>query len=333
LLVGIALFLVGLLTALPVRAQIAVFNDDFDGTSLSSAWTNDGSPEIDPSGSTITVADGVVTIASNQDDQQYTYVSLWGGVDQLAGLGSSNDWTAEIRFKYSGRLATPDATRNVNLLSGMQGLQAHMANAGIDFRLEQDLNGDEAETLNLSWNGHTSSNLSQVPDLLANLNKDVFYTLTGHRKPDDTVDIFLDGNLLTTMPVLGVGNPDNFRIGESAGSVNLFETGRLVIDYIKVESAVSAGVPGDFNDDGTVDAADYVVWRKLDTSSTPLPNDAGQGTPIGIDHYTLWRANFGRQQDEAGQGSGLVPEPSSIIPLIIGVLVCGISRKGCGPLS
>ena len=38
---------------------------------------------------------------------------------------------------------------------------------------------------------------------------------------------------------------------------------------------------GDYNDDGAVNAADYVVWRKTD------------GTPEG---YNTWRANFGKQR-------------------------------------
>ena len=37
-------------------------------------------------------------------------------------------------------------------------------------------------------------------------------------------------------------------------------------------------VPGDYNGDGSVDAADYVVWRKTDGD-----NPAG---------YGLWRTNF-----------------------------------------
>jgi hypothetical protein len=45
-----------------------------------------------------------------------------------------------------------------------------------------------------------------------------------------------------------------------------------------VSSAV-AQLPGDFNNDGDVDAADYIVWRKND------------GTEVG---YDSWRANFGR---------------------------------------
>ena len=32
--------------------------------------------------------------------------------------------------------------------------------------------------------------------------------------------------------------------------------------------------PGDYNDDGTVNAADYVVWRKNEGTMNVLPNDA-----------------------------------------------------------
>ncbi len=57
---------------------------------------------------------------------------------------------------------------------------------------------------------------------------------------------------------------------------------------------------GDFNGDGTVDAADYAVWRKTD------------GTQAG---YDTWLANFG--SPAAGSGSSVansanVPEPSSV---------------------
>jgi hypothetical protein len=71
-----------------------------------------------------------------------------------------------------------------------------------------------------------------------------------------------------------------------------------------VSNAV-ANLPGDFNNDGTVDAADYVVWRKND------------GTQAG---YDAWRANFGTSLG-VGSGSALpsaqplsaaIPEPASI---------------------
>ena len=88
-----------------------------------------------------------------------------------------------------------------------------------------------------------------------------------------------------------------------------------------VELAVvpgSAGVPGDFNSDGKVDAADYVVWRKADGTNNALPNDNGLGVPIGASHYTLWRSTYGNPPG-SGSGSDLtggnVPEPSTLILL------------------
>jgi hypothetical protein len=61
--------------------------------------------------------------------------------------------------------------------------------------------------------------------------------------------------------------------------------------------------PGDYNLDGIVDAADYVVWRKND------------GTQTGYDN---WRANFGQT---AGSGSDVsatttVPEPATLMLLM-----------------
>src|SRR5215813_4339842 len=50
---------------------------------------------------------------------------------------------------------------------------------------------------------------------------------------------------------------------------------------------------GDFNNNGTVDAADYVVWRKNLNGPYALPNDNGLGTPVSSAHYDLWRSSFG----------------------------------------
>jgi hypothetical protein len=64
---------------------------------------------------------------------------------------------------------------------------------------------------------------------------------------------------------------------------------------------------GDYNRNGIVDAADYVVWRKTD--GTPVaPGSGADGDGDGMvdqDDYDLWRANF-------GNGGGIVfPEPAA----------------------
>jgi phospholipase/lecithinase/hemolysin len=63
-------------------------------------------------------------------------------------------------------------------------------------------------------------------------------------------------------------------------------------------------LPGDFNQDGTVDAADYVVWRD------------GLGTTYTQDDYELWRANFGKTPALSGSvSSDSVPEAGTLVSL------------------
>ncbi len=81
---------------------------------------------------------------------------------------------------------------------------------------------------------------------------------------------------------------------------------------------ISAQLPGDFNGDGKVDAADYVMWRKNNGTNNALPNDNGLGVPIGASHYLLWRQNFG---NSSGSGAGtitnaVVPEPATLTLLM-----------------
>ncbi|HEX4413735.1 MAG TPA: hypothetical protein VH107_08905 [Lacipirellulaceae bacterium] len=78
--------------------------------------------------------------------------------------------------------------------------------------------------------------------------------------------------------------------------------------------ATASGVKGDFNNNGRVDAADYVLWRDRVGSGTALPNDNGLGTPIGQAQYDLWRSNFNKPGSGSGSlESGAVPEPTSVV--------------------
>jgi hypothetical protein len=65
---------------------------------------------------------------------------------------------------------------------------------------------------------------------------------------------------------------------------------------------------GDFNGDGVINSADYVLWRN------------GAGTTRTPAEYDVWRSHFGRAAgagaDEiAGDVSTAVPEPSSVVLL------------------
>jgi hypothetical protein len=56
--------------------------------------------------------------------------------------------------------------------------------------------------------------------------------------------------------------------------------------------------PGDYNDDGATDAADYVVWRKLEGTATVLPNDLTPGT-VEEEDYDVWVEHFAETCEES----------------------------------
>ena len=74
---------------------------------------------------------------------------------------------------------------------------------------------------------------------------------------------------------------------------------RLPNYWTQLVEAVAV-INADYNDDGIVNAADYVVWRKTD------------GTQAGFNN---WRANFGKTVAGGGAGAGgsvsAVPEPAT----------------------
>lgn len=87
----------------------------------------------------------------------------------------------------------------------------------------------------------------------------------------------------------------------------LYTTGAL--------SVVSIGVPGDYNNNSAVDAADYVLWR----NGGPLTNEVDTPGVVNAADFAVWRARFGNASG-SGVGVEIVPEPKSWVT--ISVLVC-----------
>ncbi|HVT29620.1 MAG TPA: autotransporter-associated beta strand repeat-containing protein, partial [Lacipirellulaceae bacterium] len=132
------------------------------------------------------------------------------------------------------------------------------------------------------------------------------------------------------LDVTGTGTGSSWIIATYTGTLTgNFDTvtSGYTVDYgtgtnSQVTLMAAAALPGDFNTDGKVDAADYVIWRK---GGSPNPNSPGD--------YSLWRTNFGTSN--SGSGSALasnasaVPEPSSVILCLLGIaaFVSSASRR------
>jgi hypothetical protein len=105
-------------------------------------------------------------------------------------------------------------------------------------------------------------------------------------------------------------------------SIN-YGTGSASSIVLTVDSLVTYH-PGDYNADGKVDAADYVLWRKDPT------NPAHGYVSNPQDGYNTWRANFGFPPGSGSSlgSSGTVPEPSIMLILLSAAAsVVGVRRN------
>jgi T5SS/PEP-CTERM-associated repeat protein len=90
--------------------------------------------------------------------------------------------------------------------------------------------------------------------------------------------------------------------------------GGLYFDLLYEAQAVKlavAGIAGDYNYDGGVDAADYILWRK------------GLPPSIAPTDYNTWRQHFANASFGAGGNAvenGAIPEPSNIMLTVVAML-------------
>ena len=90
---------------------------------------------------------------------------------------------------------------------------------------------------------------------------------------------------------------------------------------------------GDYNGNGVVDAADYVIWRKtLSQPAVPAGSGADGDADGTIDSgdYTFWAGRFGNIVPGSGSGSFALaaPEPTAIVLVLIGLAFANaVSRK------
>jgi hypothetical protein len=95
---------------------------------------------------------------------------------------------------------------------------------------------------------------------------------------------------------------------------------------------VNPGLPGDFNGDGNVNAADYTTWRDHLGGTHNLNGNGDETGASGglVDQadYSLWKANFGSSGSGGGVGSSAVPEPSSLAMFAAAVFgLIGFGRR------
>jgi len=100
----------------------------------------------------------------------------------------------------------------------------------------------------------------------------------------------------------------------------VWDTSELLTRGALCVGSCPAGIGGDFNYDGTVDAADYTVWQdNLGLSSSALNgNGSGSATVVQAD-YLLWKTNF-EALASGSEGTAAVPEPTTLLLALLALV-------------
>jgi autotransporter-associated beta strand protein len=173
------------------------------------------------------------------------------------------------------------------------------------------LTGTNTYTGNTSVEGGTlritSSFLADVADVFIESGAIFNLEFAG----DDVIDsLYLDG----------VPQSPGFYGASAMGAAFFAGTGRLQVTTLGPE----LGIDGDFNNNGVVDAADYVLWR----NGGPLENDPTDG--VQPEDYDIWRANFGLTAGAgavASVGNHAVPEPTAWLPVMFAAIAVWLLRR------
>jgi hypothetical protein len=183
-------------------------------------------------------------------------------------------------------------------------------------------------------NGSSTSMIEWMPAVAMHdtLNFDLWYSVVGDSGPWTVIALDLPPG------DLAVGSFHSYswavpNITDSSAWVRVRQENDVNQDYEDVSdgsfSLTAAPNQGDYNGSGTVDVADYTVWRdSLGQQGAGLAADGDGNGSISDGDYAVWKSNFG---DTAGAGSaGLtasaVPEPSAMLLCLLGIVGMSFRR-------
>jgi subtilisin family serine protease len=142
----------------------------------------------------------------------------------------------------------------------------------------------------IDWNGNGSFQAEEQITFIDPISGAVLGTEADLSPSPDAQELRFD---LPSAP--GGSVAARFRWGEAGLNLGNASFIGEVEDYIlpSTVSVVAPPLAGDFNGDGGVTAADYVMLRKFMGASLPSLNGSASGSPVGPADQAVWETNFG----------------------------------------
>jgi len=129
------------------------------------------------------------------------------------------------------------------------------------------------------------------------------------------LDVEVDG-ITNSYTINGLSDFQSAAVmGRDLNSFSRYFDGAL--DEVRIATALYVPIPGDFDNDGNVDGADFLVWQQ------------GFGNEFDAADLGNWEANFGAGATLAAATTtaAVVPEPASALLMLLGGVMAGGMRR------
>jgi uncharacterized lipoprotein YddW (UPF0748 family) len=136
----------------------------------------------------------------------------------------------------------------------------------------------------------------------------------------------------------GIGNPGSDGVIDAVNGTitidSIWFTGlgdaQIYLDTVahNPEGPLEAAIPGDYNHDHMIDAADIEAWRSaFGQSASPTFGADGNGDGmVDLADYIIWRKMMAANRNGSSVFEGAVPEPSTLL-LVLSLAAWGVLRR------
>ncbi len=290
--------------------QQTAFDEAFDGLQLSPRWRRPAAQSISDgwvaqtTGSQLVVSDIKTTTNGSwvdvlktrdidQDDSwEVTFDFAWDSTN-----GSADPLQAMQRFYVELRDEVGTLIANVGVSDGW-----HQSNGGKVIQLFDQSILEPLDSIGPSG----SASIKILSDGLLGVSQ-----------------VFWNDALVLSTPMVADLKQVGMRFGHYRhfnGAQLLSHFGTISVDYL-IAGEISI-IPGDYDQNGVVDAADYVLWRNtLGQSGSGLAADGNRNGQVDPGDYGVWQAHFGQTAATGSVFPAAVPEPPTAALLILAVIV------------
>jgi hypothetical protein len=318
-----------------VDRDITVKSLQFDNAAFSYAVAGTGTVKLKPDSGTalINVLQGMHEIQINLELQGTTDVSTsaagaleFDGVVAFGGHSMSIAALSNVRFQNVGDDPTSGILNNAGTLGGVGRVNGSLNNqsGGVvapgnsvgTLRVDGSFTQTANSTLAIELGGLAAGQFDVLAASgTASLNGILVVSLVNAFTPNI-------GDSFTVLTAAGGIVDNGLVLGGPNGAA-------FYLNIVGNNLVLNAGLQGDFNHNGAVDAADYAVWRDTFGSNIDLRADGNGNHTIDDGDYAAWKANFGRTMPSGSSATlpSAVPEPTGIVLVALAALAGAVVRS------